>query len=689
MTILPSLPTIQVQIAFNPTNLLSLTQTWTDVTVAVKDYQTKSGKQHYLDRVESATLNITFDGRNGLFLNGATNGTGYIIQPRLPIKVTATWASVTYPVFYGFTESIQEQVADQVNVDLLVTAADATKFLSLRYMVNMSFWPTYAKSINALHWWRLGFNNSPPLTAGGTPTSWVDQMNPTNSADNATSHGNVSFQNYGALIYDRTACLDLTNGTQAASGYVKLPGQSSNIGGVDFWILGKGIGGTYLIGDGIVFATSTGGLPVYKLQLYVNAGGSLQIIGNQGSPVTLATSGGVSVSDGYWHHVGLAIGPNGYLELYQDGVFYPLSVNFAAGFSNYNAGISLTADFSIGASYNSGTGIFTAQLAAYIQEAVLSSTSVTPNELYNRYRAGSLLQKAAQFSGDRIAEILTLCGYGSIVAGEPSLISSVFYVSKDTAGGNFPWAWGNVNGSTIVENYYWDTPTVNSTALDLIQQITDTDIGAFYQKPDGTLFFYDNMYYGTWSWNATTQTGTWTPSYTAPSGAQVWSDDASSSYPYESTSLQILRDDADLWTTVKITPQAGVEQSYENTGAEARWGYSTLLKSSTVNSSLTAAYQSAGFLSYLYHEPLPRVQNVELKSTANNGANLAAMLGTYLGTPVTFKRTSPNASTSGIYPTQNGQINANMVVESIAHDFQADPGTYSVSFSLDGYPIRS
>ena len=56
MTALASLPTLSVQIAFNPTNLQTLTQTWTDVTQWVRDFSTNSGRQHFLDRIESSTI---------------------------------------------------------------------------------------------------------------------------------------------------------------------------------------------------------------------------------------------------------------------------------------------------------------------------------------------------------------------------------------------------------------------------------------------------------------------------------------------------------------------------------------------------------------------------------------------------------------------------------------------------------
>ena len=89
MTQLASLPTLSVQIAFNPTNLQTTTQTWTDVTAYVRDFSTNSGRQHFLDRIEASTLRMTVDNRNGFFLNGTTNGSNAVIRTRLPIKVVA------------------------------------------------------------------------------------------------------------------------------------------------------------------------------------------------------------------------------------------------------------------------------------------------------------------------------------------------------------------------------------------------------------------------------------------------------------------------------------------------------------------------------------------------------------------------------------------------------------------------
>ena len=242
------------------------------------------------------------------------------------------------------------------------------------------------------------------------------------------------------------------------------------------------------------------------------------------------------------------------------------------------------------------------------------------------------------------------------------------------------------NGLIDVEPFYWDTPVTTSTALDLIGEITDTDIGNFFQKPDGTFNFFNQNFYGTWSWSGTS--GTWTPNSYTPTGAYVWTDDATSNYNYE-ISTQVVRDDADTWTMVQITPQAGTMQEYENVSAEERYGYAVLTKASTLHPTLNAALSTANFLGYLFRSPLPRVQSVELNSTNGNGSNNVAICGTKLGDVINFVRTMPNASTSGTYPAQRGGINTNMIVESIQLDYQADPGILKLACELDPYPIRS
>jgi len=732
---LASLPVISVGVAFSPTNIQAApsSQTFTDVTQYVRDFTTKMGTQHMLDRIEAGTIQFTLDNRSGYF-----SQTGTVLNTRLPVIVTATWSGTTYPIFYGLTEAVTERITDALNVDLDVTATDLMKMLSLRYLQVPNFWATYANVSSTAAWYRLGITKVATVTGASNPgtgtvtyqavnnfnvgdivtvtglsiptgTSYpslnvvngtVSVVGPKNSAGyaqyfeiggftsvtaysagsgtavlndlydsknnvNYTSNltGSIAFPNYGALIYDMNTCIDLTDGTNTASGAVTIPMGSLSYGsastnGLDFWVLGQGMQGSQIVSIG----ASVGGNAI-TFFLTVNSEGQLNAgytpYGGSFTPVV--PSNPHTVADGFWHHVGLVlVGTTMYY--YVDGDFQVLyfGVDAASVFDGGNIGNGLAGEY---------------ELAAYIDEAVALNSSANQTDVLNRYKAGSLLQIGGLSTADMIAEVLCLAGFGYVASG--AVVVPNYYVSPQLGTVN---AWSPGTASTAyTEPYYWDTPVTSSTALDLIMQIADTEVGRFYQRPDGSWRFNTQTYYGTWTWTGTS--GSWSTTYATPTGNYVWADD-NSGVPYYGPSTQVIRDDADLWTSVRVDPQAGASQVYENTSAEPQYGNSTLTKSATINSSLNAALSEATYLGYLYRSPLPRVGAVEMRSETSNGYYNAVLLGTNFGDVVQFKR-NPPGSNSG------GQVNLPMIVESIAHDFAAEPGYLHTTFVLDPYPVRS
>ena len=294
MTYPASLPILDVYIAFSSTDFFGTRTnslpasgasngTWTNVSKYVEEVHTKSGKQHYLDRMEAGTATITVNNRDGTFWNSVA------VSVRTPIAITATWpqsSGTTYPVFFGFIDSIEEKVLDQLNSELVITASDYLKFLSLRRLSSNTFWPTYAKSTNTRRWYRLdttpsatvtyataisttqvtytavnsfsagqavsisglaigsGSNlNLTNVTVSSSPAPTATQFTVTTSGltsgsyssgsgvayrtsatdlgsdgANATLYGAVSFQNYGAMVYDTDNSVDLANGSTAGAG---------------------------------------------------------------------------------------------------------------------------------------------------------------------------------------------------------------------------------------------------------------------------------------------------------------------------------------------------------------------------------------------------------------------------------------------------------------------------------------
>ena len=746
VTPLSSLPTLDTYIAFNPnegsTALLacqtqalpssgSSNSYWTNVSSQgsnVLSFTTNSGRQHYLDRVEAGTLNMVVNNRNGFFTNGSVNGSTYVLDSRCPIAVTLTWMGTTYPAFFGLTDQITENIIDEQNSTLTIQASDFLKQLSLKYMSSTNFWPTYAKSTSAANWYRCdatntavitnasgsgsvitytafnnfssgqnititglspaafnlvnvviasvtstGFTVSSSVTGGstGTGSAFRTLIADDIGSNNGNYIGPVGFPTYGAMIYDTDGCVDVANGGNLATGYIRLPDFSGTQGAIDFWVLGQGIANSVF-----TIVQSTG-----SKQIELGCSPTGLVFADVLTVGTVTST--VKIDDGYWHHIGLVSNSSGILTLYVDGQFFT-----GSPFTGLTGWTSVTGQNTVIPAMIGG-----AAPGAYYDEIVISTASHLSgleNEVKSRYRAGTLLQlptnpaQSSVLSGDRVAEVLCIAGFGVITNGAIVLNTDLYYINDSGTA----WVLGTSgNGFIDTEPFYWDTPITTSTALDLIGEITDTDIGSFFQKPDGTFAYFNQEFYGTWSWSGTS--GTWTPNTYSPAADHIWTDDATSTYNYYGPGTQVVRDDADTWTMVQVTPQAGTMETYENVSAEERYGYAVLTKTSTLHPTLNAALSTANFLGYLFRSPLPRVQAVELQTINQNGGSNTALFGTKLGDVVNFVRTMPNASTSGTYPAQRGGINQNFVVEALTLDFDSERGSYTMTATLDPYPIRA
>ena len=209
MAQIPSLPSISVEIAFNPTNIFTTTQTWTDVSAYVRTMNSTVGRQHMLDRFEAGTLRSLVNNRLGEF------STTHPIRARLPIKVSATWSSVSYPIFYGLIDEPDLKQADAVNVDYSLQASDYLKMLSLTYMDQPDYYGSFVNtgSGNAVAWYRMDSLANPTVSstssaAAGTNTIPRVSINGYNGVVSGTVDTTP-----GVLVYDTSVACDLTGGS--------------------------------------------------------------------------------------------------------------------------------------------------------------------------------------------------------------------------------------------------------------------------------------------------------------------------------------------------------------------------------------------------------------------------------------------------------------------------------------------
>ena len=105
-----TMPAIKVEVAFQkyPADTL-ISGDWTDITKYVQGLSTTMGRQHELNQVGPSTATMTLTNQDGRFSPWNTGSPYYYagagLTPGHPIRITATWASVSYPIFSGFAKS--------------------------------------------------------------------------------------------------------------------------------------------------------------------------------------------------------------------------------------------------------------------------------------------------------------------------------------------------------------------------------------------------------------------------------------------------------------------------------------------------------------------------------------------------------------------------------------------------------
>ena len=653
---------------------------WSPFADWIEDISIRSGRQHYLDRIESSTLEVTLDNRTGAF-----SSLGSTVVPRLPIFFTATYNNYTYAIFNGIVESIDTHLVDQLNANLSIRATDNLKFLALKYVNNTAFYATYVPQSNfvtnttgAINWYRMNSNTS----FGGTLIDSLTYNATTAPGSGYNGHviGSALLNQPGVLLYENTTCADLTGGsgngtgsTPAGSLFIPAGSGGTAVDAIDFWLIGQGTTNQVITSN----LTPLLGFTAYTSKLWVNDLGQVQWDLTTGGTTTKAFHP-TPVNDGEWHHIGLSMdGDN--LLIYVDGV----SVVAISGGGGYVGGTVTSGAFYLGGQ--------TPTLSAYIDEVVVSNVgsegnrrAIIDGQIKSRYLAGGLLRRA-QNSGDRVAEILVSAGFGNISISNASYPASVavnptnLYIDSPWFGvaANAFTPSASSNGTVWVQGM--TSSVTKSTAQDLILGISDTECGNFHQSPAGMFMLRTRDY-------PYTVTNAKTPQ-------AIFSDDPTSGRTnYDPMSFDFSRDDVDTWTTVIVQPQNGVEQVY-NTGLGYLYGDSTLTKSNTQNNDLVSAQATANYLGYIFQSPLPRVTDVDIHSENYKGGGTAAAIYQSLNRGIEDRVTlyySPTGVTSPVWaPASNPTTNhSDFLIESIHHTFTADPGRWTTTYVLDPYPLR-
>jgi hypothetical protein len=108
--------------------------TWTDVTPYVREWHVNRGRNHELDRVEAGRARVTFGNRDGRFDWNNASGPYYPnVTTGKRLRISATYASVTYYIFDGSIESWPQvwSMGPLGDAEVTIRAIDAFKTLNL------------------------------------------------------------------------------------------------------------------------------------------------------------------------------------------------------------------------------------------------------------------------------------------------------------------------------------------------------------------------------------------------------------------------------------------------------------------------------------------------------------------------------------------------------------------------------
>ena len=333
-------PTIKVEVAFQkyPKDTVA-SGDWTDITKYVQSLSTTMGRQHELNQVGPSTATMTLTNQDGRFSPWNSGSPYYYAGAGLtsghPIRITATWASVSYPIYSGFVKSyIPAYGATRATMTLA-----CYDWLAL---LNFNSLDTGAYSILPL----ASASNYWPLD---DPIGSATAHDAKGSAP--FSNGSYTFGNPGPFPTSSATCASTVAVLERMATTSTIASTAAR--SVDLWV-------KTTIGYGYIFSMGVGS----DFLLNITATGFV----NATVKGTVTSTSTVNVMDGQWHYLALTYSGSVVL-IYIDGV---LAVTGSA------AGAVSTAIANIG--ITSGA-LSVAQVASY--NAVL-----TPAQIASQYDIG-------------------------------------------------------------------------------------------------------------------------------------------------------------------------------------------------------------------------------------------------------------------------------------------------------------
>ena len=411
-----STPTVKVEIAFTY-DPVDTSPTWTNVSQYVREGTLQRGRSSELDQFTAGSCEIVLDNRDRRFdpLNTSSPYSPYVL-PRCQVRVTATYASIDYPMFRGFVAA-WPQDRDQSNRDAVarMQCVDGLAYLSAQKLEG-DIYSSYLRALDAQAVWPLG-------DSGTTQIETETQSNFTLTADLVNSDAACATRLAGNPTTFDTINFGLAaRGVTTAGAFSLICFLRSNLAGERGILAGSA--GNKLVVDGF-------GLPHYY-----------------GDSASAEAFGNATVIDGANHMVVVTHDATSGVtapKVYRDGL--DVTAGAVAGASGAQVWNSLG---------YSGVG---SPLVGPLQQVALVSRVLTNSEVAILYYAAETAWAGAVTH----LQVSTLLD----VAGWPA-----------TGGTTYENDWRSLSTQSISTLDYIQAE--NRTALDVIQQIVASEQGQFF-----------------------------------------------------------------------------------------------------------------------------------------------------------------------------------------------------------------
>lgn len=149
-------PTVKVEIAFEYSPVAT-SPTWTDVSAYVRDGSIQRGRGGESEAFSAGNARIRLDNRDRRFdpTNTSSPYAGYL-SPRNQMRISATWAGVTYPLFRGFVVGWpQDRSTSDRDASTEISAVDGLAYLSGQ-ILGADLYSSYLNTYSPIAIWPLG-----------------------------------------------------------------------------------------------------------------------------------------------------------------------------------------------------------------------------------------------------------------------------------------------------------------------------------------------------------------------------------------------------------------------------------------------------------------------------------------------------------------------------------------------------